>query len=64
TYVTTAGGTFFPEAYGFGYVKALAENFYGIHDVRLIKATGLDLDGADVEELLKAAEAEMGGSVR
>lgn len=63
TYVTTAGGTFFPEAYGFGYVKALAENFYGIHDVRLIKATGLDLDGADVEKLLKAAEAEMGGSV-
>ncbi|MBQ3791829.1 MAG: NAD(P)H-dependent oxidoreductase, partial [Clostridia bacterium] len=30
TYVTTAGGTAVPEEYGFGYVRALAENFYGI----------------------------------
>ena len=27
TYVTTAGGDFFPEEYGAGYVKALAQNF-------------------------------------
>lgn len=44
TYVTTAGGNFFPEEYGYGYVKALAQNFYGIHDVRLLKATGLDME--------------------
>ena len=25
-YVTTAGGYYFPEEYGYGYVKALAEN--------------------------------------
>ena len=55
TYITTAGGNFFPEEYGFGYVKALAQNFYGIPDVRLIKATGLDIYGADTEEILRRA---------
>lgn len=51
-YVTTSGGEFFPEEYGYGYVKALAQNFYGIQAVRLIKATGLDIAGADVEKIL------------
>ena len=39
--------------------KALAENYYGIHDVRLIKAVGLDIYGADVGEIMKAAEDEI-----
>ena len=55
TYITTVGGDFFPEEFGFGYVKALAENFYGIRDVRLIKATGLDVVGADTEKILESA---------
>ena len=55
TYITTAGGDFFPEEFGFGYAKALAENFYGIPDVRLIKTTGLDIDGADTEKILDSA---------
>ena len=55
TYVTTAGGNFFPEEYGFGYVKALAQTFYGIPDVRLIKAVGLDIDGADTEAIIQSA---------
>ena len=42
-YVMTAGGTYVPEEFGFGYVKALAENFYGIKNVRLVKRTGLDM---------------------
>ena len=54
-YVTTAGGTFVPEDYGFGYVKALAQGFYGIQDVRLIKAMGLDIYGADVEGIMQDA---------
>ena len=58
-YVTTAGGGFMPEEFGFGYVKALAQNYYGIRDVRLIKAAGLDLFGADVEGILKEAEDEI-----
>ncbi len=58
-YVTTAGGGFMPEEFGFGYVKALAQNYYGIRDVRLIKAACLDIFGADVEEILKEAEDEI-----
>ena len=54
-YVTTAGGTFAPEEFGFGYVKALAQNYYGIRDVRLVQAVGLDLDGADPEQILREA---------
>lgn len=58
TYITTAGGDFFPEEFGFGYVKALAEKFYGISDVKLIKVTGLDVDGIDSEKALNSALKE------
>ncbi len=54
-YVMTAGGTFAPEEFGFGYVKMLAQSFYGIADVELIKAVGLDIDGTDVEGILEEA---------
>ena len=52
-YVTTSGGAGVPEEYGFGYVQALAKNLYGIPEVRLILAEGLDLDGADPDAILK-----------
>ena len=55
-YVTTAGGNYVPDEFGFGYVKALAEGYYGIKDVELIKAVGLDIVGADVEGIMKEAE--------
>ena len=55
TYVTTVGGEYFPTEFGFGYVEALAHAFYGIEDVELVKATGLDIEGADVEAILKSA---------
>ena len=55
-YVTTAGGNYVPEEFGFGYVKALAQGFWGIPDVRLIQAVGLDIVGADAEAILRAAE--------
>ena len=51
-YLTTAGGCFVPEEYGFGYVKALARSFYGIPEVQLFQAAGLDIEGADPERLL------------
>lgn len=57
-YVTTAGGAYVPEEYGFGYVKALAQGFYGINDVRMIRATGLDIEGADVEGIMADAVSE------
>ena len=56
-YVTTAGGTIFSESYGFGYVQALAQGFYGIPDVKCIKAEGLDIVGCDVEKILSEAMA-------
>ena len=52
-YVTTAGGNYFPEEYGFGYVKSLAQGFYGIQNVRLIRALGLDIAGADTERIVQ-----------
>ena len=54
-YVTTAGGPIISDDYGFGYVKALANAFYGINDVKQIKAEGLDIIGADVEAILEEA---------
>ena len=54
-YVTTAGGPYAPEEYGFGYVKALAQNYYGIQDVRKIEALGLDIYGADVHAIMTTA---------
>ena len=58
-YVTTIGGDFFPEIYGFCYIKALAENFYGIKDAELIKASGLDIEGADTEKILLDCEKDI-----
>lgn len=55
-YVTTAGGCYVPDEFGFGYIKALVQNYYGISDVRLVKAIGLDLEGADAEGIMRSAE--------
>ena len=32
--------------------ESLAENYYGIQDVRKIEAVGLDIDGADVNAIM------------
>ena len=55
-YITTAGGNYVPDEFGYGYVKAMAEGYYGIQDVELIKAVGLDIVGADVEGIMEEAE--------
>ena len=55
-YLTTSGGCHLPDAFGYGYVEALSRGFYGIEEVLQIKAEGLDLDGADVEAILREAE--------
>ena len=59
-YVTTAGGEYCPEDYGFGYTRALAQGYYGIQDVRLIQALGLDIVGADVEAIMGEALEKIG----
>ena len=58
-YVSTAGGHFVPEEYGFGYIKALSQNYYGIQDVRKIEVSGLDIVGADVNAIMRDAEEDM-----
>ena len=60
-YVTTAGGHYVPEEFGFGYIEALAHGYYGIQDVRQIRAVGLDIIGADVDAIMDAAEASLSG---
>lgn len=59
TYITTAGGNFFPEEYGSGYVKSLAQNFYGIPQFKLIKVIGLDIDGANIDSIMNSAKADI-----
>ena len=58
-YVSTSGGPAESDPFGFGYVEALAKNYWGIPEVRRIAATGLDIVGADVEAILRSAEAEI-----
>ena len=57
-YVTTSGG---PILYNFGYdyVTALAKNFYGINDVQLVCAEGLDVHGADVSSIIEKVKNEL-----
>jgi FMN-dependent NADH-azoreductase len=55
-YVTTAGGNYVPDDYGFGYVKALVQSYYAVPDVRKIEADGLDIVGADVHAIMAEAE--------
>ena len=62
-YITTAGGTVLSDGYGYGYVKAMAETFYGIRDIHLIKAEGLDIIGADTEQIMKAGYEEINSLV-
>ena len=52
-YITTAGGPHVNHSFGYGYVEALAKEYYGIRDVKLISAEGLDIYGADPEKILR-----------
>ena len=54
-YVTTAGGPIISDEFGFGYIKSLAEHFYGIHGVCQLKAEGMDVIGADTDKILMDA---------
>lgn len=55
-YITTAGGPIISDEFGFGYIKSLAKNFYGISDIVYIKAEGLDVYGANIEDILAKAK--------
>ena len=51
-YVTTAGGFIGQHDFGFSYVKALAQTFFGIPQIARYCAEGLDIFGADAEQIL------------
>ena len=44
-----------------GYVKSLAQSFYGIPEVKMIQATGLDIYGADEEQIIRKVMADIDG---
>ena len=56
-YVTTAGGIIYDNL-GFEYVKALAQKIYGIGEVLFFKAENLDIDGNDVNNILRMAKSD------
>lgn len=62
-YVTTAGGTIY-DNFGFEYVKALAQTLYGIDEVLFFKAENLDIDGNDVNEILRMAKSHAEKTLR
>ena len=59
-YITTSGG---PITFNFGYdyVSTLAKGFYGIKNVQLVKAEGLDVYGADVNKIIATAKDSFKG---
>ena len=62
-YVTTAGGTIY-DNFGFEYVKALAQKLYGIDEVMFFKAENLDIDGNDVNDILRMAKSDAEKTLR
>ena len=62
-YVTTAGGFIGQNDFGFSYVKALAQNFFGISEIHRYAAEGLDIFGADAAEIMGKAKAEIADEV-
>lgn len=47
-YVTTSGGPLIQD-FGYGYIKTLATDCFGIKETKLIKAEMLDVDGFDAD---------------
>ena len=55
-YVTTSGGFIGQNDFGFAYVKAVAQNFFGITQLHRYAAEGLDIFGANVEQIMGKAK--------
>ena len=55
-YITTSGGYIGKNNFGFDYVKAIAESFFGISEVSFFSAEGLDMFGADVKTIMEEAK--------
>ena len=55
TYVTTSGGPILDD-FGYEYVKALAQKFYGIPQTKAYRAMNLDVNRIAAEDVLTKAE--------
>jgi FMN-dependent NADH-azoreductase len=55
-YITTSGGFINENNFGFDYVKALATTLFGIETVQFFSAEGLDIEGADISQILQQAK--------
>ena len=51
-YITTAGGDMSKVDLGYGYIKTLCDEFYGIKETYCIKGERLDLVGEDPEKIV------------
>ena len=58
-YITTAGGPVVSDEPGFGYVKLLAESFYGVKESYCVKAEFLDVYPDRLEEILTVAKKQL-----
>ncbi|MDO4521474.1 MAG: hypothetical protein Q4B44_07495, partial [Erysipelotrichaceae bacterium] len=58
-YLTTAGGLIIDDAYGYGYVKALCDNFYKIPETVYFKTENLDMPDTDAEAVLRETKNEI-----
>ncbi|MBR3184094.1 MAG: NAD(P)H-dependent oxidoreductase, partial [Firmicutes bacterium] len=57
-YITTAGGYTIGKNYGYEYAQGLFSFLFGINRMDLVKAEGLDIEGADIEGILASAMKE------
>lgn len=56
--VTTAGGPFLPE-YSYNYVKDLTTKAFGVKETKLVVAEMLDIQGMDVDKIMREAKANI-----
>ena len=57
-YVTTVGGPVFAD-FGYEYVKAMANGYYGIGETHCFKAENLDIWGADTIAIMEKAKKDI-----
>ena len=54
-YVTASGGRNVPYDFGYGYIKALSQGFFGIERTELVKAEGLEIYGENTKQIMADA---------
>ena len=57
-YISTAGGKFLPN-FGYEYIKILCKELFGIKDIKLVYAEGLDIIENDSQEIIRKAKKEI-----